>query len=73
MPPVRVPAGGANIVQLIVSCGFAKSTSDARRLVQQGAVALDDRTITDIEVKIAPKGGEVLRVGKRRFGRIVVA
>jgi tyrosyl-tRNA synthetase len=72
MPEVRVPAGGENIVKLIVSCGFTKSTSDARRLIAQGAVALDDRVITDIEEKITPRGGEVLRVGKRRFGRIVV-
>jgi tyrosyl-tRNA synthetase len=70
MPEIRV-AAGANIVQLIVSCGFAKGTSEARRLVQQNAVSLDDRVVTDINEVIAPKGGEVLKVGKRRFGRIV--
>jgi len=72
MPLVRVPAGGQNIVQIIVSCGFAKGTSEARRLIQQGAVSIDDRTIPNIDEEIKPRGGEVLRVGKRRFGKIVV-
>jgi tyrosyl-tRNA synthetase len=72
MPEVRVPAGGMGIVQMIVSCGFAKGTSEARRLIEQGAVSIDDRAISNIDEQITPRGGEVLRVGKRRFGKIVI-
>jgi len=57
---------------LLARCGFAKSTSEARRLVQQNAVSLGERTITDINETLTPQGGEVLRAGKRRFGKIVV-
>ena len=72
MPDIAVPAAGMNLVELIVSCGFAKSKGEARRLIEQKAVSLDDRTLADIETVVKPAGGEVLRVGKRRFGRIVV-
>ena len=72
IPDIRVPAGKINIVELIVQAAFAKSNGEARRLIKQNAVSIDDEKITDAEVKIEPKNGAVLRVGKRRFGRIAV-
>ena len=72
MPEVRVAGGAINIVQLVVSAGFAKSTSEARRLVGQKAVSIDEQPVTEIDAEVAPTTGQVLRVGKRRFGRIVL-
>jgi tyrosyl-tRNA synthetase len=72
MPEIAVPAGAVNIVELIVRAGFAKSKSDARRLVQQNAVSIDEAKIADIDASVSPAAGAVLRVGKRRFGRIVI-
>jgi len=71
MPDLPVPAEGVSIVQLLVAVKFAASTSEARRLVAQNAVTLDDRRISDITFVITPDSGSVLKVGKRRFGRIV--
>lgn len=62
-----------NIVDLIVDLGFAKSKSQARRLVEQGGVRLDDEKITDTYYDVTPPAdGEptVLRVGKRRFAEL---
>jgi len=73
MPLVRVGAGAVNIVELVFQAGFAKSKSDARRLVQQGAVSIDERTISDPDASVQPSAAQVLRVGKRRFARISVA
>jgi tyrosyl-tRNA synthetase len=70
MPEVVVPAGTMNIVDLIVQAGFAKSKSDARRLVTQKAVTLDDQVIHDIDAAVTLRDGAIFRVGKRRFGRI---
>jgi len=72
MPVVSVAAGRMNIIELVVAAGFAKSNAEARRLVQQNAVSIDDEKITDIKARVEPRSGSVLRVGKRRFGRIVV-
>jgi tyrosyl-tRNA synthetase len=69
MPVFRVPATGMNIVDLIIQVGFAASKSDARRLVQQGGVHLDDATVGSIDFLVEPKAA-ILQVGKRRFLRL---
>ena len=75
MPTISVPRqmledGRIWIIALISHAGFAPSNSEARRLVSQGGVTLDDARIDDPNAKVELKGGEVLKVGKRRFGRI---
>ena len=54
-------------MDLIVDSGLATSKSEARRLIQQNAVRLDDEVVVDINAIIQPKIPQVLRVGKRRF------
>ena len=50
---------------------FGLSGSEARRLIEQGAVKADDTVLTEYEVRRADLVGRVLRVGKRRFARLV--
>ena len=50
--------------------GFVPSTSEARRLVGQGAVRVDGRAITDVNFRFVPGTNQVLEVGKRRVARI---
>jgi len=73
MPEISIPAGKMNIVRLVVSAGFAGSNSEARRLVGQNAVSIDGEKIADIDAEVEPKDGAVLKVGKRRFGKIVLS
>ena len=65
--PTRVLTGPTNIVDIIYDAGFASSKSQARRLVQQGAVKLDGERLTSIEADIEVTEQTVLQVGKRRF------
>ncbi len=58
------------IVGLISETGFASSNSEARRLVEQGAVSLDGERVEDPRARIVPTPGAVLRVGRRRFCRL---
>ena len=60
------------IVRLVRKAGFASSNSEARRFVRQGAVRINDEQIRDENAEISVKTGDVLRVGRRRFARIVV-
>jgi tyrosyl-tRNA synthetase len=69
--PSRVLTGPTNVVDIIHDAGFAPSKSQARRLVQQGAVKLDGERIASIETEIEINGEQVLQVGKRRFLRLV--
>jgi len=64
--------GRIGLARLIVAAGLAASNSEAMRLVQQGAVRLDDEVLTDPKAQVAVKAGAVLRVGKRRWGRITI-
>ncbi|MDI7246603.1 MAG: tyrosine--tRNA ligase [Bacillota bacterium] len=58
--------------RLIVAAGLADSTSEARRLIDQGAVRVDDKRVTDPQAYVAVRPGMVIRVGKRRFARVRV-
>ncbi len=58
------------ILNLITRVGFASTNSEARRLVQQSAVSLDDEKITDPKAQITLDSPAILRVGKRRVCRI---
>jgi tyrosyl-tRNA synthetase len=60
-----------SLVDLIVSSGMASSRSEARRLIQQSAVKLDDEVIDDINAILQVKTSQILRVGKRRFLRLI--
>jgi len=71
MPEIPLPAGSMNIVKLIMAAAFAKSTTQARRLVEQNAVKVNDETLSDINATVELKDGLILRVGKLKFGRIV--
>jgi tyrosyl-tRNA synthetase len=48
---------------------FAKSTSEARRLIAQGAVKVDGRVITDVNFQFDASLHQVLEVGKNRIAR----
>ncbi len=62
-----------SIVDLLAQTGLARSKSEARRLVQQGGVRLDNQRVNDIHTQVQPPvavDGIVLRVGRRRFLRL---
>ncbi len=60
------------IIRLLEASGFVKSRQEARRLIEQGGVRLDNEKITDSKLDIEIKNGMILRVGKLKFGKIVV-
>jgi len=66
-------SGMIGLVELIRQTGFAQSNGEARRLVQQNAVSLDGEKETDFarEIDLAAEAPFVLKVGKRRFVRVV--
>jgi tyrosyl-tRNA synthetase len=58
------------ICRLIVDVlKFAKSTSEARRLIAQGAVKVDGQVVTDVNFQFHDRHHEVLEVGKNRIAR----
>lgn len=75
MPEIAVAVddlvdGKTQLAKLMSKSGMAASNSEARRLIQQGAVSIDGEKITDPAAEIQPKEGSIVRAGKLRFGRI---
>lgn len=62
---------GARLVDLMASEGLASSKSEARRLIQQGAVSIDGEKVTDVDFEVSIQSPAVLKVGKRRFARLI--
>ena len=61
----------ANITKLVVKAGLASTGGEARRLLQQGAIRVDDRRLGADDMAVAVRPGTTIRVGNRRFVQIV--
>ncbi len=59
------------IANLLHRAGLAESTSDALRMLKQGAVRLDGERVTDRAIKVPVGAEHVWQVGKKRFARVV--
>ena len=70
--PELLKDGKLWIVKLLIVAGFAPTNSEARRLVQQGAVTLDGEKIGDPAAEIEVRDGRILKVGKLKFGKLGV-
>jgi tyrosyl-tRNA synthetase len=72
IPEVTVAAHAPGILEVIRAAGFASSNGEARRFVLQNAVSIDGEKVADPAAEVPlTAGGVVLRVGKRRYARIV--
>jgi tyrosyl-tRNA synthetase len=60
----------STIVDALIAANLAKSKSEARRLIQQGGVRLDNTRITDTNTPYEAKEGQIFQVGKRKFGKV---
>ena len=58
------------IVNIIFNSGLLKSKGEARRMIKQGAVKLDEKRVDDIQATILPSREQILKVGKRRFLKV---
>ena len=67
------PGSKIGLLSLMTEAGLTSSNSEARRMVQQGAVSIDGVKVEDIAYEVDPAIDTpfVLRVGKRRYVRIV--
>ena len=60
---------GIDISKLLTAIGLTKSRSEAVRLVAQGAVEIDGERISAVVTSL--KSGAIIKVGKRRFARVI--
>ena len=69
--------GQIGIMNLLVACGLAPSKGEARRLVQQGGITVNDEKVTDIDQKYGCElflgDGVIIKKGKKVFHRAIMS
>jgi len=75
VPRVALPGARSGetrgLASVVVACGFAPSTSQAMRLIRQGAVTWNDQKIADPKAAVTvAAAGSILKVGKRQWARV---
>lgn len=70
VPEIRVKNKKISLLDLLLSSGV-ESKSEARRLIQQKAIKVDEAVKNDPDEVLNLRGGEILKVGKHRFFKIV--
>lgn len=75
MPELEVALGeeGIAIGNLLKEAKLVGSTSDAMRMIKQGAVKINGDKVEDTRLVLTEKGENVYQVGKRKFARITLA
>ncbi len=59
------------LAKIMALAGVAKSNGEARRLIKQNAVEVDQKPVKDDDAELSSSGAYILRVGKKRFVRVV--
>lgn len=67
---VKVSSDGLLITQLMKFAGLVQTTSEGKRLIQQGAVRIGDEKLTNDKLEIRPGTELVIQVGKRRVALV---
>ena len=64
--------GSIPLANLLKDCEMTSSTSEANRMIKQGAVRIDEKKITDTKHIISSGTSAVYQVGKRKFKKIIL-
>lgn len=72
IPEVHFREKSLNIVDLLVKTNLASSKSEAKRLILQGGVKIDNKIQEDWKKNVKIKSGMVIQVGKRKFKKIIL-
>ncbi|MET0117830.1 MAG: tyrosine--tRNA ligase [Sedimenticola sp.] len=74
MPEVSLDAGpeGLPIANLLKDAGLVSSTSEAMRMIKQGAVKINGERVEDKGLACMSGSTEIYQVGKRRFARVTL-
>mgnify|MGYP001374232570 FL=1 len=60
------------LANLLKDCGMTSSTSEAMRMIKQGAVRIDEKKITDTKHLVSSGTSAIYQVGKRKFKKITL-
>jgi len=68
--PEYALSNAETLISIMVGNNLVSSNGDAKRMIKQGAVKLDNEKVSDMSLEVSPGSEAVLKVGKRKFLRI---
>ena len=69
---ISITESPIRLTRLLPTLNLASSNAEAQRLIESGAVHINDQRVTDPKAEMAQPGEYLLKVGKRRFLRLIV-
>jgi len=75
MPQVvySIGDGAVLLAKAMTEAGLTKSNGEGRRSIEQGGVKLNGEKVSNVNLELTVVGEYIVQIGRRRFGRIVVA
>ena len=70
IPEIKINSD-QRLVEIMVLNNMVSSNGEAKRMIKQGAVKLNDKKVMDMHMQISPNQNIVLKVGKRKFLKII--
>ena len=72
IPDVVISGASISAAKLLLHCKLVETGGEAKRMVKQGAVKINDKKIADPNTEVTPTDGMVVQVGKRKFVKLRV-
>ena len=73
MEEIRIAVTGEiKVIDLLQMAGLTASKSEARRLIEQGGVKINQEKVENVESKISLQAPVIVQCGKRKFARIMM-
>lgn len=69
---ISLPSEGLAIANLVKQAGLVASTSEAMRMIKQGAVKIDGNKVENTKLVVSETGSAVYQVGKRKFAKVTL-
>ena len=71
LPEVEIAGKEEGIIELLVNTlKFANTTSEARRLIEQGGFKINDEAIKDVKSSVKLESGMIIRAGKKKIIKV---
>jgi tyrosyl-tRNA synthetase len=70
-PALKAVDGSAPVISLLVVTGLASSRSEAGRLIEQGAIAINEERVSERDAMWPMQAPLILRRGKRQFVKVI--
>ncbi len=71
IPEIKIKKEKVGALDLVFATGLVNSKSQAKRLIKQGAVKIEDKKIKSWKDEIRIKEGMIIKIGKKRFAKIL--